>query len=253
MGTGTVRTETFDEIAIVTLNKPPVNAIDLTLIHDAEKCLKSIEEDGKTLAVVITGSGKCFSAGLDLKTVPYYSQSEQRQMVEDLNRIVAWLYGFPLPIVTAINGHAIAGGFILAMSSDYRIGTSSSCKLGVTESRVGIPFPISTMEVMKGELAPAVSRRMILVGHTIGSEEALSQGVLDEIQTPDNVLPRAIAVAKDFASLPSEAYATIKRQLRAEALARMEDAMKTASDPLLRTWITDEGRVASAKHLASPD
>jgi len=245
----TVRIETSDGIAIMTLDKPPVNAIDLVLLHDAETCLKSIEDDEETRAVVITGSGTCFSAGLDLKTVPSYGPAEQRRMVEILNRSVAWLYGFRLPTVAAINGHAIAGGFIFAIACDYRIGTDSPCKLGVTESRVGIPFPFSTMEVLRAELAPAVVRQMTLVGHTVGPEDALSQGVLDELQPADQVLARAKDVAHDFASMPSQAYFKIKRQLRGRTLDRMEEAIRTGSDPLLKTWITEEGRIASARHL----
>jgi enoyl-CoA hydratase len=121
---------------------------------------------------VVTGAGKCFSAGLDLKVAPYYSPGEQRQMVEELNDIVLTLYGFPMPTVAAVSGHAIAGGFILALSCDYRIGTTAACKIGITESRAGIPFPVSTMEVLMSELSPPVARKMTLVGLNSGPEEA---------------------------------------------------------------------------------
>jgi len=247
--TSTVRIETSDGIAILTLDKPPVNAIDLILLHDAETCLRRVEDDKDTRAVVITGSGACFSAGLDLRTVPSYGPAEQRRMVETLNRSTAWLYGFRLPTVAAINGHAIAGGFIFAIACDYRIGTDSPCKLGVTESRVGIPFPFSTMEVLRSELAPAVVRRMTLVGHTVGPEEALAQGVLDDLQPADKVLERAKDVAHQFASMPAQAYFKIKRQLRGRSLDRMAEVIRTGSDPLLKEWITEEGRISSARHL----
>jgi enoyl-CoA hydratase len=253
MQKSTARLEKADGIAVITLDKPPVNAVDLVLVRDSEECLKSVENDPDVRAIVITGNGKCFSAGLDLKTVPYYSSAEQREMVEILNRIVAWLYGFPLPTVAAINGHAIAGGFILAIACDYRIGTNAACKLGVTESRVGIPFPVSTMEVLRAEMAPAAARRMTLVGRTMNAQEALANGVLDEIQPPEGVLARAREVAADLGSMPSEAYSKIKRQLRGEAIARMEDAIQNGSDPLLQMWIADEGRAASARHLESKD
>ena len=249
MERGTARIETSDGIAILYLDKPPVNAFDLTLVADAEACLQSVEHDPAVRAVVLTGKGKCFSAGLDLKTAPYYTTAEQRRLVEDLNRTVAWLYGFPLPTVAAINGHAIAGGFILAIACDYRVGTCGPCKLGVTESRVGIPFPYSTMEVLRSELAPAAARHMTLVGCTMGPDRALAQGVLDEIRPTHEVLSRAIEVARDFTGLPGEAYARIKRQLRGESIARMEEVIRTGSDPLLQMWIAEEGRIASARQL----
>jgi len=245
----TASIERSDNIAILHLDKPPVNALDLTLVADVETCLKSVEHDPAVRAVVITGKGKCFSAGLDLKTIPYYTPAEQRRLVEDLNRTVAWIYGFPLPTVAAINNHAIAGGFILAIICDYRVGTSGSGKLGVTEVKVGIPFPFSTMEVLRSELTPATARQMTLVGRTVGPEQALAQGVIDEIRPAQEVLSRAIEVARDFAGLPKEAYTRIKRQLRGEAIARMEEVIRTGSDPLLQTWITEEGRLASARQL----
>ncbi|MBU2551043.1 MAG: enoyl-CoA hydratase/isomerase family protein [Proteobacteria bacterium] len=241
--------ERHGEIAVLILDKPPVNAVDLDLVRDAEACLKGVEGDESVRGLVITGRGKCFCAGLDLKTVPYYSQSEQRRIVEELNRTVAWLYGFPVPTVAAVNGHAIAGGFILALACDYRVGTESPCLLGVTESRMGIPFPVSTMEVLRAELSPAGARRMTLVGRNLGPREALSAGVLDELQSPDRIMARAGEMALDLGSMPREAYGRIKRQLRGEALTRMDEAIRTGNDPLLKMWIADEGRSASAGHL----
>jgi enoyl-CoA hydratase/carnithine racemase len=83
----------------------------------------------------------------------------------------------------------------------------------------------------------------------VGPEQALAQGVLDEIRPAQEVLSRAIEVARDFTGLPKEAYTRIKRQLRGEAIARMEEVIRTGSDPLLQTWITEEGRLASARQL----
>lgn len=245
----TIRIEQSDRIAFFYLDKPPVNAIDLQLVLDAEEGLSHLETGGHTRAVVITGTGKCFSAGLDLKVVPHYSIEKQREMVEALNRIVSRLYAFPLPTVAAINGHAIAGGFILALSCDYRIGSNVSCRLGLTEARVGIPFPIATMEVLKAELAPAVARRITLVGRNMGPEDALKCGVLDELHPANQLLSRAKEIATDLGSMPPGGYARIKHQLRGETLARIDSAIKTGSDPLLHSWITGEARTASADHL----
>lgn len=253
MERSTVRLEQIDGVAIVYLDKPPVNAIDRRLVNDAVECLMRLKDSDETKAVVITGTGKCFSAGLDLKTVPYYSISEQRKMVEDLNSAVLQLYSFPIPTVAAVNGHAIAGGFILAISCDYRIGTTSECKIGITEVRTGIPFPVATMEVLRAEIGPAAARRMTLTGKNAGPEESLENGVLDELQPGRTVTERAIEVAKDLATMPGKTYAQIKYQLRGETIERIERAIREGSDPLLKTWITDEGRSASAEILSRED
>jgi len=247
--TSMVKIEKSDGIGVITLDKPPVNAIDLELVRDTDKSIRSLSADEEIRAVVITGNGRCFSAGLDLKTVPFYSPAEQRRMVEELNRIVALLYALPLPTVAAINGHAIAGGFILAISCDYRIGPSLPCRIGITESRVGIPFPVCAMEVLCAELAPAVARRMTLMGRNTDPEEALSYGVLDELQPAEAVLARAMEVAGDLTDIPSQAYGTIKHQLRGQAITRIEEAIRTGSDPLLKMWINEEAKNTSARHL----
>jgi enoyl-CoA hydratase len=253
MAQSTIKIEQQDGIAIMYLNKPPVNAIDRRLVDDGMNGLLKLSADKDIRALIITGSGKCFSAGLDLKVAPYYSLSEQRQMVEELNNIVLKLYGFPIPTVAAVNGHAIAGGFILAISCDYRIGTTAECKIGVTESRVGIPFPVSTMEVLRAELSPSVARKMVMVGRNLGPHEALQNGILDELQQPEHIFFRAKEVAMDLGAIPRDAYAQIKHQLRGNTISRIQQVMDEGSDPLLKIWIKEEGRIASSELLANKE
>jgi enoyl-CoA hydratase len=253
MEKSTIKIEKQDGIAIMYLDKPPVNAIDRRLVDDGREGLLKVSADKDLRALIITGSGKCFSAGLDLKVAPYYSLSEQRQLVQELNNIVLNLYGFPIPTVAAVNGHAIAGGFILAISCDYRIGTTSECKIGVTESRVGIPFPISTIEVLLAELSTSVARKMTLVGRNLGPEEAFQNGVLDELQQADKVLSRAKEVAMDLGAMPRDAYAQIKYQIRGNTIRRIQQVINEGSDPLLNSWIKEEGRMASSGLLANKE
>ena len=238
-------------VTLMRLNRPPVNAIDLELIHEASDALDAIENDGTVSAVVITGTGESFSAGLDLKAVPFYSADEQRDLIESINRVISRIYGFPVPTVAAVNGHAVAGGFILAVSCDYRVGVDGPCALGVTEVRAGIPFPVSTMEVLKAELRPDAARRMILTGLTTGPSEAVQAGALDELTRPENVLPRALEIASSMATLPRIGFQRIKMQLRGEAIERMHKVMDKG-DPLIDSWIIDEAVGGAASLLDRP-
>jgi enoyl-CoA hydratase len=230
-------------------NNPPVNAIELDVLGDMDEALSYLKADKDVRAVVFTGTGDSLSAGLDLKVVPQYSPAKQRELIESTNRVVRRIFSIPMPAVLAINGHAIAGGFIMLMCFDYRVCTSSPCQLGVTESRLGIPFPIAALEVISSGLAPHVTRKLMLTGITIGPEEALAGGVVDELQPPDLVLPRAQEMAAYLASLPQDGYAKIKRQLRNETIALIEEVM-AAGDPLLKTWIDAEAAAASLGRLA---
>ncbi len=247
MGKSVIIIERSGPVAIFRFDKPPVNAIDLELVEQCIAAITGLASDPAVGAIVVTGAGRCFSAGLDLRTVPFYSAEQQRRMVLDINRAITLIYGLSMPVVAAINGHAVAGGFVMALANDYRIGTSAPCKLGLTESKLGIPFPVTTMELVKSELAPAVARRLTLIGELLEPEEALREGILDELAAPELLLPRALQLATELAAVPRAGYAEIKRELRESALARMEAAVTDEDDPMLAGWIGDEGRAATAR------
>lgn len=247
---GTTRLEQHDGVATLFLDKPPVNAIDLQLVRDAAEQLAQIERGHDVRALVLTGAGDCFSAGLDLKVVPTYAAAQQQEMIRTINRTAARLYALPIPTVAAVNGHAIAGGLILALACDYRVGTTAACKIGLTEARAGIPFPAVPMAVLTAELAPPVARRLTLIARNIDAATALADGIVDELQAPGQLLARARAIARDLGEIPRVAYARIKRQLRAETIAHNEHIVTADADPLLADWLTAETGAASSALLS---
>jgi len=246
---GTIRIEESDGVATMYFDNPPVNSIELNVLGDIDDALSYLEADKRVRAIVFTGTGDCLSAGLDLKVIPGYDPAEQRKLIETVNRIVLRIFSLPSPTVVAVNGHAIAGGFIVLMAFDYRVCTSSPCQLGPTESRLGLSFPIAPLEVIKSGLAPHVLRKLMLTGITISPEEALAGGVVDELQPPELVLPRAQEMAAHLAGLPQDGYPKIKRQIHEETITFIEEII-AAGDPLLETFIDVEAAVASIEHLA---
>ena len=117
-----IHVESTDGIALVRFERPPANAIELESAVALEETLARLEADVETRAVVLTGHGEFFSAGLDLKVVPTYGPEQQRTMVMAINRLLGRLYGLGLPAVAAVNGHAIAGGLVVVLACDVRIG-----------------------------------------------------------------------------------------------------------------------------------
>jgi len=246
---GFLKTERDGPVAVLLLDCAPVNALDLEFAREVEAALIELQQCADVGAIVLGGNNGCFSAGLNLKVVPFYDPAQQREMVSAANRILASLYGCPLPVVAAVTGHAVAAGLILMLTCDYRVGSSATCKLGLTEARVGIPFPAVAMQVLQAEAAPHVARVLALRAQNIGSDAALAFGLLDELQPPERVLATAIERARDFANMPAKAYARIKRQLRAPALAAIEETVARGSDPMLASWVTAEAGAASAALL----
>jgi enoyl-CoA hydratase len=238
-----------DRIAILRLNRPPVNAVNVDLLRAAGAALRDIAARDDLAALIVTGAGKAFCAGLDLKDVPSYSPTGQQEMVLGINRMVATLYALAIPTVAAVNGHAIAGGLVIALSCDYRVGSTAPYQIGLTEARAGIPFPEGAMAVVKAELSPSVARRRTLVGVNSSSQEALADGILDELQSPDDLMPRALEIARDLATIPRVAYGQIKRQLRAATLAAIEPGVAAGRDPLLDTWLSADTAGAAAALL----
>src|SRR5215212_2483711 len=155
-----VQVEQHGDVALVRIDRAPANAMDLELL-DAANAAREELGSASPGAVVLTGRDGFFSAGVDLKAVPTLSAREQRDMVAGINRLFAGWYSFPRPVVCAVNGHAIAGGLILALCADYRVGSTAG-KLGLTELRAGIPYPAAAMVVVRRELSAQTARLLVL-------------------------------------------------------------------------------------------
>ena len=244
-----IQIERIGQIAVLRIDRPPANAIDLDLASELATALEGVETEDQIAALVVTGVGGCFSAGLDLKVLPTYDRAQQRAMVMQLNRLFGGLYGLPLPTIAAVNGHSIAGGVILTLACDYRIGAEGDYKVGLAEARVGVPFPVAAMAIVQSELSHPVARTMVLTARNSNPREALALGVLDELQPPDLLLPRALEVAQEMAALPHSIYGRIKREMRGAALARIDDAITNQREPMLESWLNSETQAASAEAL----
>lgn len=237
-------------LAVLRMTRGAVNALDLAAVEALDAALTTLAADDTVTGLVLTGAGRAFCAGLDLRAVPAYGRDEQRALVDGLNRLFGSLYGFPRPTVAAINGHAIAGGMVLALACDHRVCTDDDASLGLTEVKVGVPFPVAAIEVARNELTPAAARALVLFGRLVGPEQARAWGAVDELVAPDAVLTRACEEAATLAELPREAFAGVKRSLRQAALARIRAAVEDGDDPTLDDWLSEETIAAAKKMLA---
>ena len=224
-------------IEVLTIARPPANALDIETTEEIADAFEAFYPDDSAAAVVLTGDGKAFCAGLDLKAIPNYSQPELRRLLDAINRMATAVYGCPIPVIGAINGHAIAGGFVLAMCCDWKIVADAPMQVGLTEVRVGVPFPAAALEVVRSELHPQVARELVLFGKNMNAAEALAAGIFDESVAPDLLLVRAMEKAREAAALPRHAFKIIKHQLRARALEACRAAVSGEGEPLRYGWI----------------
>jgi len=238
-----------DGIAVVTLAKPPINAMDAGLLEQLANLFEGLAADRAVRAAVIAADGSAFSAGLDLKTTPDLDRLGQRRLVDALNDGFGTLYAWPKPLVAAVNGHAIAGGLILALCADWRIVADVPMQISLAEVRVGVTYPVAPLAIARRELAPSAARRLILLGETVDAATAEALAIVDERVPSDVLLARAIAQAQHHAELPPQAFATTKRELRAAELERIGAARAGHGEPRLAAWLGDEMRRASANAL----
>jgi enoyl-CoA hydratase len=222
-----------DGVATLVADRPPANAMDVTLLQDLVAAVEEIAADPPA-ALVLAGRPGFFSAGADLKAVPSYGPAEQRAMVDGINRMALGVYALPCPVVGAITGHAIAGGLVLAVCTDLRVASNEG-KYGLTEVKVGVPYPQAAIGIVQAELPPAAARLLAFGNALHDAQTCLRLGVFDEVAAPDAVLPRALDIARELAAMPADVYARTKNDLRGATIERLRTA--AADDPLLSRWV----------------
>jgi enoyl-CoA hydratase len=234
-----IKIEQKGGVATVILSRGSANALNIEFAEEILEVLARLEKSGEVRAVVLTGTGSVFCAGLDLKEVPKYDRTRQNRMLELLNRLFYRVYGFPVPVVAAINGHAIAGGLILALACDWRVAVREGGLLGLTEISVGVPYPVAAMAVVRSELGQTTARQLMLGGTNHDCAFALASGMVDELQSAELVRTRSQSIARQLSTAPAEAYSRIKWQLRHDALTQMANAV-AGEELLYDTWIRSE-------------
>ena len=208
-------------VAVLRMADGKVNAMSLEF---CEALTARFTELSSARAVVLTGTGRIFSAGVDLLRLSEGGASYVHKFLPALCAMFAAVFSHAAPVVAAINGHAIAGGCVLACAADRRLMAREGGRIGVTELLVGVPFPPVAMEIMRDATAPQLFADAILSGATFTPLEALARGWVHEVVEPPALLERAVEAANGLATLPPKAFALSKRQIRQPALQRMQVA-----------------------------
>jgi enoyl-CoA hydratase len=200
-------------------------------------------------AAVITGNGRVFCAGVDLRRVLAGGPAYVAELIPALHRTFMAVFTCPRPIVAAIDGAAIAGGCIIAAACDRRLTTDGPAPIGTTELVVGVPFPVAPIEIMHhayGHLAGD----LVLRAEPLSVGEAVAAGLVDRAVPAGTLLDEAITAAARLASLPAQAYALAKRRLRAPAVERIERDAPSGDAVAAELWGAPETAARIADQLA---
>src|SRR6266550_3179855 len=184
-----IEREIADGILTLRLAHGKASALDLELCNALQHELETSAESRDVRAMVITGTGSIFSAGVDLPRLINSGKKYVQDFVEGLDSMIRAMFLFPKPAIAAMNGHAIAGGAIIGFACDYRL--MSGGRIGVPEALVGVPFPPLALEVVRFAVPRQHLQPMLYLAKTIEVAEAKSIGIIDEIVPYEDLMRRA--------------------------------------------------------------
>jgi enoyl-CoA hydratase len=236
--------EDHSGVTVLRLSHGKVNALDVELLRAVTAAVRGARPEG---AVVITGTGSSFSAGVDLRAITAGGEPYVREFLPELSAMFTAVFGHPGPVLAAVNGHAIAGGCVLAAACDMRV--MSQGKIGLTELSVGVPFPPAAMEIMRHAVGPAVST-LALTAELLDPFGARSIGLIHDVAAPDALLETVFARARAMMRIPHDVFSFTKRQVQRPARERIA-AHAGDEDAVLATWASARTREAIAAYLGT--
>ena len=226
--------EKKDNIAILTLNRPEKrNAISQELLVDLYDNLEAVTNDPSIHAAIMTGAGTSFCAGLDLKRLLTDNLMDPRGDGSDFLDIIR---ACPKPLIGAVNGPAITGGFELALNMDFLIA-SSNAMFKDTHAAVGIHPGWGMSQLLQRAVGIRMARQMSLTAQTIDAETALRLGLVNEVVSPEDLMPRTLEIAAEICKKDSAFIAMYKNLINQGHGLSQADAMaleKTRFDDFLR-------------------
>jgi len=237
-----------DGVTVLTLAHGKAHALDLELCLALTGELEALAE--ARAPAVLTGGGTIFSAGVDLVRLLREEIDYTPRFLQTLTGCFLTLFDHPAPVVAAINGHAVAGGCILALACDRRLAAAGDYGIGIPELRVGVPFPVIALEIVRhGAPGGRFRDELVYQGEVVPPAAALARGLVDEVVPAGELLERAVAAARRLGAIPHASFATTKRALRAPALERYRLAAAAADPEIVETWCSPEVRAAVAAHV----
>jgi len=230
-----IRSETSDGVRILRMEFGAANALGPRVVEALVAELKR-----EQVPTVLTGESSIFSAGLNLVEVDALRREEMVEFVERFSVLMTLALTTRFPLVAAVNGHAVAGGCVLAMACDHRVGTDGPFKIGMNEMAIGLTLPGVVTEILRGKLTADHARTVILGGALFSPADAVGAGLLDEI-APDSdaAIQRAVEVARELGKSPAE-FAAMKGSLVAPITERLQHTRVALDVRFVESWFGEQ-------------
>lgn len=231
-----------ENYAILQLDRGTSNSLNYEMFQELIQAVKALEQDDEVKGVVLAGKGNFFSAGLDVIELYAYDKGEIEQLFESLYEAMKTLLSFSKPLVAAVNGHAPAGGCILAICADYRIMAEGKFRIGLNEVPVGIIMPPFIFETYAYWIGKGTASKFVLEGKLCSTEEALQAGLVDEVIPQEEVLAASIEKVKMYTKFSANTWSKSKTNMRKGLLAAFNTFEPQIKADLLAQWWSTETR-----------
>jgi enoyl-CoA hydratase len=238
-----------DQVTVIRMRHGKANAMDVELCEALAARLDGLR-DSPARAVVLTGEGGIFSAGVDLLRALDAGPDYLKTFLPALDRLFETVFTYPGPVVAAINGHAIAGGCVLACAADHRVMVRDAGRMGVPELLVGVPFPTGALQIMRFATPAHRLPSLLHGGRTFSPEEALERGLVDALADREKLLDEAHAAAEALVALPPAAFSLTKRQLREPVLRRIREDGARFDPTVAELWASADARARIRDYVA---
>ena len=233
-----------DRIAQVVINRPKVNALNESVVDELYQFINRLALDDEVKSIVLSGEGSFFSFGLDVPEFHSYSKEEFLGFMFRFSSLLKALFLFPKPVVCALNGHAIAGGCMLAMTCDYRLMVSENAKISLNELTFGSTLFSSGVGMLRFLIGEGKASQIIYSGSMCSPEGALRLGLIEAVVPIENFRSSVLKIAREFSSKDSKAFRSIKFLLRKQTASEIEKSDRDSIMEFVDIWYSDNARNA---------
>lgn len=232
-----------DAIAILKMDRGEKNPIDSVMIAEIAKALKAMRADPEIRGLVLgSTSDKFFSIGFDIPNLFELTREDFGRFYKAFTALCLELYTFPKPTAAAVQGHATAGGFILALACDYRICSQGHVLMGLNEAKLGVPAPWFGALVLEAKAGKVNAESIIDEGEFFLPEDALKMGIVDNILPFEEVVQDAIAAAGDVTPDIIDTYSLIKTARTEKLALTVGRNLNDETEAFLDRWYAPEVR-----------
>ena len=209
--------------AVVRMDDGKANALSGAMITALSDALSRAETEAS--AMVLVGRPDRFCAGFDLR-VMMSSPEAALDLLERGSDLLMKLYAASVPLVVACTGHALAGGALVLLTGDHRVGAAGAFRIGLNEVSIGMPVPVLAMELARDRLLPTELARATLLAQIYAPEAAANAGYLDEVVPAAELLPRAKEEAARLSALARSAFQATKTRLRGKTITHIRETLQ---------------------------